>query len=184
MKHTKAVAVAVLLIGAVPFVYARMGGGMQLGAGDNPLEIQLLLHKFFEAQARAPFRYPTACVAGTAESYTQMALRSALNGANDAQLTLWTVPEEFGRVEHAEPDRQSGRCDYRVAVAGDPEGSHVIAEFFSRRRPRTGEIAYVKVWQEGGDQAVLVGFPDGPRGSDPRFTFESVPVGARLPATP
>ncbi|HEX7348630.1 MAG TPA: hypothetical protein VF264_03125 [Rhodanobacteraceae bacterium] len=180
MKHKASVVVAVVLLGIASIVYAGMRAAGQQDGSENPQTIRRLLGEFFKAQATAPFRYPTACVAGTAEEYTQMALRAAMQDAGGVQLHLWTVPEPFGRVDQPEPDRKSGRCDYRVAPAGESQGAHVIAEFFSRKHPRTGEIAYVKVWQQGGHEAVLVSFPNGPRGMDPHITFKTVPVDQRL----
>lgn len=180
MRRATGVVLAVLSLAAITVVYAAMGQGIQFGPGENPLTIHRLLNKFFAAQATAPFRYPTACVAGTAEDYTQMALGAGMPGAGAVQLQLWTVPEAFGRVDHPEPDRKSGRCEYRVSQEGASGDAHIIAEFFSRKRPRTGEIAYVKVWQQGGSKAVLVGFPDGPRGASPHFTQKAVPVAAPL----
>lgn len=179
MKYRTGVVGAVLLLGVAAMVYAESGATIQIGGADNPQTIQRLLLKFEQAQATAPFRYPTACVAGTAEEYTQMALRAGLQGAGDVQLDLWTVPEEFGRVDHPDPDRKSGRCDYRVSREGESTSAHFIADFFSRKRPRDGEIAYVKVWQQGGREAVLVGFPNGARGPDPHITFKAVPVDAQ-----
>lgn len=179
MKYRTGVLATVLLLGVAAMVYAESGATIQIGSTDNPLTIRRLLRKFDQAQATAPFRYPTACVAGTAEEYTQMALRAGLQGAGDVQLDLWTVPEEFAPVEHPDPDRKSGRCDYRVSGGGGSQSTHFIADFFSRKRPRTGEIAYVKVWQEGGREAVLVGFPNGARGLDPHITFKAIPVDAR-----
>lgn len=170
MKRNAWFAVAVLAAGGAVVV----GALAQSGNSENPLEIRRLLIKFNEAQATAPLRYPTACVAGTALEYTQMALRA--QGAGGAQVDLPSVPEQFSRVGRPDPDRKSGRCDYRVS-SGDGSGSrHVIAEFFSRRQPRTGEIAYAKVWQQGDHDAVLVTFPNGPRGMDPAIGFKAVPV--------
>lgn len=179
MKRTTYVAIAALLAGVASIVYASLSQGIQFGKGENPQEIQRLLVKFEAAQATAPFRYPTACVAGTAEEYTQMALSAGLTSARGARLQLWTVPEPFGRVDHPTPDRKSGRCDYRTSPADGSKGIHLIADFYSRRHPRTGEIAYVKVWQQGSDKAVVVAFPNGPRGADPDITFKAIPVNAQ-----
>lgn len=180
MKRMTYAAIAILLVlGVASIVYAGMGATMRPSKMENAQTKEQLLLKFDEAQAKAPFRYPTACVAGTAEEYTQMALRAALRGANGMQLNLWTVPEQFGQVNQPEPDRKSGRCDYRVSLGGESQDAHFIADFFSRKSPRTGEIAYVKVWQQGGHEAVLVTFPNGPRGSNPNITFKAVPVDAR-----
>lgn len=176
MKRTGYIAIAALLVGVAPIVYMGMGATMQPSKTEDAQTIQQLLLKFNDARAKAPFRYPTACVAGTAETYTSMALRAGLQGADGVQLHLWTVPEQFGRVDQPEPDRKSGRCDYRVDLEGESQSSHFVADFFSRKRSRTGEIAYVKVWQQGGHKAVLVAFPNGPRGLNPHITFETVPV--------
>lgn len=184
MRRATGVVLAVLALAAITAVYAAMGQGIQFGPGENPLTIHRLLNKFFAAQAKAPFRYPTACVAGTAEEYTQMAIGAGLPNAGAVQLELATVPEEFGPVEHPEPDRKSGRCEYRVSQADASGDARIIADFFSRKQPRTGEIAYAKVWQQGGDNAVLVSFPDGPRGTSPDITYKSIPVAAPLPAGP
>ncbi|MEO7066773.1 MAG: hypothetical protein ABI114_07695 [Rhodanobacter sp.] len=161
-----------------------MAATTQSGSADNPQTIRRLLLKFEQAQATAPLRYPTACVAGTAETYTRMALGAKLQNAGDVQLNLWTVPEPFGRVDQPESDRASGRCDYRVAGEGESQSAHFIAEFFSRKRPRAGEIAYAKVWQQGSGEAVLVAFPNGPRGINPQITFKIIPVGAQPFAKP
>lgn len=184
MKSTVCIAIAALLLGIAPIAYVGMGQTMQPGKAENPQEIERLLLKFEEARAKTPFRYPTACVAGTAETYTLMALRAGLRRADGVQLSLWTVPEQFGRVDHPEPNRKSGRCDYRVSLEGESESAHFIADFFSREHSRTGEIAYVKVWQQGSQDAVLVTFPNGPRGLNPQITFKAVPVGTRPGANP
>lgn len=179
MKRITAALLAALSLGIVAtMVYAGAGQGVQIGADENPLVIQRLLMKFDQAQASAPLRYPTACVAGTAETYTRLALSEAFPGAAGGPLQLWTVPEAFAPVAHPQPGRTSGRCDYRVTIEGQSGDAHIIAEFFSRKRPRTGEIAYATVWQAGGTKAVRVGFPNGPRGASPHFTFKAVPVGA------
>lgn len=179
MMRKVGVAVAAVALVGVAVVYVAMAQGIQFGAGENPLTIERLLAKFDQAQATAPFRYPTACVAGTAEEYTSMALEHGKWDASAGPLQLWTVPEAFAQVAHPEPDRKSGRCDYRVARAGAAGDAHFIAEFFSRKKPRTGEIAFVKVWEQSGQQAVVMGFPNGARGANPRFTFKTVAVGAQ-----
>ena len=184
MKRTACAAIAALVFGGASIVYAGIAATTQQGNADDPQTIRQLLIKFEEAQATAPLRYPTACVAGTAETYTRMALRSGLQSAGDVQLHLWTVPEPFGRVDHPESDRASGRCDYRVSIEGESHDAHFIADFFSRKRPRAGEIAYAKVWQQGSDKAVLVAFPNGPRGINPDITFKVVPVGTQPFAKP
>lgn len=179
MKRTAYAAFAVLMLGAASFVYSSWGQTVQLGKGENPQEIQRLLAKFDQAQATAPLRYPTACIAGTALEYTQMALSAGLPGVRGADLHLWTVPEAFGRVGHPTPDRKSGRCDYRVGPEGGAGDAHLVAEFFSRKSPRTGEIAYAKVWRQGGNKAVLVAFPNGPRGANPDIRYKTVAVTAQ-----
>lgn len=175
MKHPAWTAVAALSLAAAVVV----GAAAQSENADNALEIRRLLMKFDAAQATAPFRYPTACVAGTALEYTQIALNAGLEGAGGGQVDLKTVPEHFARVDHPQPDRQSGRCAYDVSSAGSVAEDHVIADFFSRRRPRTGEIAFVKVWRQGSHQAVLVTFPNGPRGMNPDIGVKAVPVDAQ-----
>lgn len=112
-----------------------------------------------------------------------MALRAGLN-VDGVQLHLWTAPEHFGRVDHAEPSRKSGRCDYRVSLEGEPQDEHFIADFFSREHPLTNQIAYVKVWRQGDHKAILVSFPKGPRGFNPDVTFKAIPVSAQPAATP
>ncbi len=177
MKHIAWAAGAALLLGMGAVAHGRMGAGVQSGGDRDPATIRRLLLKFDQAQASAPFRYPTACVAGTAEEYTGMALRAALQqAAAGMQLHLWTVPEQFQPLAHPDPQRKTGRCDYRVSFTGQLADRHFIADFLSRKRPRTGEIAYVKVWRQGAHDAVLVAFPNGPRGVNPDITFKAVPI--------
>ncbi|HEU0198003.1 MAG TPA: hypothetical protein VFQ88_12425 [Nevskiaceae bacterium] len=184
MKRIARAALAALFIGAVPVMYAAAQSGIELGKGQNPQTIRRLLGKFFAAKAKAPLPYPMGCVGGHAEMYTRMAVRAALREPSGVQLHLWTVPESFRPVAHPQPGRQSDRCDYRVSTEGSSAPAHFIAAFFSRKGSRKDQIAYVKVWQEGSQEAALVTFPKGPRGYHPDIGFKSVPVDAQPGARP
>lgn len=179
MKRIACAALAALLLGAAPAMYVAAQSSVQLGKGQNPQTIRRLLGQFFAAKAKTPFRYPLACVGGDAETYTRMALRAGLHAAGGVQLHLWTVPEPFQPVAHPQADRQSDRCDYRVSTEGSSQSAHVITEFFSRKGAKKDQIAYAKVWQRGGHDAILVTFPNGPRGYNPDITFKSVAVDTR-----